>query len=55
MDNAKLRAIGWKPFFEQQVSSEVLETMVVARVSAPLRKPDSAAWRGGRIPGFPCG
>lgn len=26
MDNQKLRAIGWKRFFEQQVSSEVLET-----------------------------
>jgi ribosome biogenesis GTPase len=34
MDNQQLRAIGWKPFFEQQVSSELLGTVVVARVSA---------------------
>ena len=34
MDNHQLRAIGWKPFFEQQVSPEVLGTVVVARVSA---------------------
>jgi len=30
----QLRAIGWKPFFEQQVATEVLEGAVVARVSA---------------------
>ena len=34
MDNHQLRAIGWKPFFEQQVSPDVLETVVIARVSA---------------------
>jgi len=30
----QLRAIGWKPFFEQQVAAEVLDGAVVARVSA---------------------
>ncbi len=34
MDNQKLRAIGWKPFFQQQVPSDMLEAVVVARVSA---------------------
>jgi ribosome biogenesis GTPase / thiamine phosphate phosphatase len=34
MDNHQLRAIGWKPFFEQQVSPEVMKTAIVARVSA---------------------
>jgi ribosome biogenesis GTPase len=34
MDHRQLRAIGWKPFFEQQVSPEALENSTVARVSA---------------------
>lgn len=34
MDYHSLRAIGWKPFFEQQVAHELLGTTVVARVSA---------------------
>ncbi|QDS97658.1 ribosome small subunit-dependent GTPase A [Adhaeretor mobilis] len=34
MSNFSLRNIGWKPFFQQQVSLEELETGVVARVSA---------------------
>jgi ribosome biogenesis GTPase / thiamine phosphate phosphatase len=34
MDNHQLRAIGWKPYFEQQVAPEVLGTVIVARVSA---------------------
>jgi ribosome biogenesis GTPase len=34
MDNHQLRAIGWKPCFEQQVAPEVLGTGVLARVSA---------------------
>lgn len=34
MDSHSLRAIGWKPFFEQQVSPEVLGSAVIARVSA---------------------
>ena len=34
MDNHQLRALGWKPCFEQQVASELLGTVVVARVSA---------------------
>jgi ribosome biogenesis GTPase len=34
MDHHQLRAFGWKPFFEQQVSPELLETAGVARVSA---------------------
>lgn len=34
MDNEKLRAIGWKPFFQQQVPADGLEAVVVARVSA---------------------
>jgi ribosome biogenesis GTPase len=34
MDNRQLRAIGWKPFFEQQLSPERPGTVVVARVSA---------------------
>ncbi|MDH3626495.1 MAG: ribosome small subunit-dependent GTPase A [Acidobacteriota bacterium] len=34
MGNHNLQAIGWKPFFQQQVSLEALETGIVARVSA---------------------
>lgn len=34
MDNEQLRALGWKQFFEQQVSAEAAGTLVVARVSA---------------------
>jgi ribosome biogenesis GTPase len=34
MDNQKLRAIGWKPFFQDQVLSDRLEAVAVARVSA---------------------
>ena len=34
MTNQKLRAIGWKPFFEQQVSSNQLADTIIARVSA---------------------
>lgn len=34
MNDAKLRAIGWKPFFHQQVHPDELEASVVARVSA---------------------
>lgn len=34
MDYRQLRAIGWKPFFEQQVSPELLGSVIVARVSA---------------------
>lgn len=37
MDNHALNAIGWKPFFERQVSAETLENAVVARVSAHYR------------------
>ena len=34
MDNQQLSAIGWKPFFQQQVPPDGLEAVVVARVSA---------------------
>lgn len=34
MDNQQLNAIGWKPFFHQQLPPEGLEAAVVARVSA---------------------
>ncbi len=34
MDNHRLRAIGWKPFFELQVPPAASGTVVVARVSA---------------------
>ena len=34
MGNHNLHAIGWKPFFQQQVTPAALETGVVARVSA---------------------
>lgn len=34
MDNHPLRALGWKPCFEQQVAPELLESTVVVRVSA---------------------
>ncbi|MCA9170336.1 MAG: ribosome small subunit-dependent GTPase A, partial [Planctomycetales bacterium] len=34
MESQKLRAIGWKPCFELQVSVEMLESNVVARVAA---------------------
>jgi len=34
MDNQKLRAIGWKPFFQQQLPADGLEAVVIGRVSA---------------------
>jgi len=34
MDNPELRAIGWKPFFQEQLSTEMGEAVVIARVSA---------------------
>src|SRR5262245_7431736 len=34
MDSQQLRALGWKPFFEQQISAELLGAVVLARVSA---------------------
>lgn len=34
MENYALRAIGWKPFFEQQIASDGAGAVVVARVSA---------------------
>ena len=34
MDHQQLRTIGWKPFFQRQLSSDELEATVVARVAA---------------------
>jgi len=34
MNNQQLRAIGWKPFFQQQLPPDGMEAAVVARVSA---------------------
>jgi len=36
MDNQKLRAIGWKPFYDEQLAQDALASAVLARVTSHL-------------------